>query len=241
MAVDLVPFGSTTANNVNGTGSLAVLVPWRPSTPREIPVGDFDAVRTALERLYFLWSRDPTWRALAEYIGGTWAPIVEQQAQLSERRLLANACGQSLDDLGYGVGLPRQGLGCEAYRAAIRVRGTALSSNGLIADQLAIVAGLFGAEAAVGSYVPLYPAGFALYVPSLTAAEAQLLAFLIWDEASGIGSISAGVGVSLVVTGAESPGWDYTTSAGAWAGPRWAYSTYVDPSSNSTWGYAYTV
>ena len=243
MAVDLNPFGLAESQSVNGGGDLAVLLPWLPSTPRPIPPGDYDATTTSLQRLYFLWSRNPLWRALADFIGEVFAANVDQQGQLTARRYLEDVCGQALNDYGWQVGLPRQGLGCEEYRQAIRVRGASLASSGTVPEILAIVAGLFGDDAAAGAYTPLYPAAFALTVPSLTAAQAQLLAFLLIDPTTGAGPVPSGVGVQLIVTDEATTGWS-SSAPGTdtkWVGPRWDSVYGADASVSMVWTSAYTV
>jgi len=238
MAVNLTPFGIAQTNNVNGGGNLRVLLEWLPSTPRPIPPGDYDAVSTSLARLYFVWSRNPLWRSLAEVIGQVYAANVAQQGQLEARRALEDVCGQALDDYGWQAGLPRQGLGCEAYRQAIRVRNASFTASGTIADLLAIVEGLFGAEAAQGAYSPLYPAAFALTVPALSADALALLASLLLDPATGAGPVPSGVGLFLVVTDATATGW-WSAQPGAdetWAGARWGSVTSTELDETPAWG-----
>jgi hypothetical protein len=242
MAIDLFPFGLAETTNVNGSGDLAVLRPWLPSTPRPIDPGQYDSTTTSLQRLYWLWSQNPLWRDLAGFIGQVFAANVEQMGQLQSRRALEDVCGPALDDYGFGVGLPRSGLGCEDYRQAIRVRGASLVSSGTIEEILSIVEGLFGAEAAEGAYTPSYPAGFSLTVPSLTAEQAQLLAFLLIDPATGAGPVPSGVGVALYITDAELAGYSSSTAiTSAWVGPRYDSTTGADASVASSHASVYVV
>lgn len=236
MALDATPFGLAISQNGYGFAAPVVLLLWDPNTPKPIPPGQLDAVTSAVQRLYYQFSRDTEgWRKLAAYIGERFQTANDQQAEILVGRLLANAIGQTLDELGFGVGLPRQGLGDADYRQAIRVRGASLDSDGTIPDVLSIVAGLFGAIP--GAYQPWYPAAFAILVPSLSASEASLLAFLLKK------AIPSGVGLTLVVTDPVTTGWSYSDGAtvDTWAGPRWDYSGGSDASATSPWGFAVSV
>jgi hypothetical protein len=233
MAIDAIPFGSALSQNTYGFAAPAALLPWLPSTPRPLPPGSYDAQTTARQRLYYLWSRETNWRLLADFIGDQFAAIVSIQGGAEIGKRLAFAFGQTLDEYGYGLGLPRQGLGDSEYRAALRVRGASIDSSGTIEEILEIVLGLFG-EA---TYTPWYPAAFALGVPSITADQAALAAALLADP------IPSGVGCTLVVTSPElAPGWSYSDPAtvDTWA-VRWTYSGGADGSEASAWGYGISV
>jgi hypothetical protein len=236
MAIDAEPFGLAESDNELTFGVGVALKPWLPQLPRPLPPGEYDAETTALQRLYYLWSREPLWRQLAEYIGGIYAAPVAQQAQLDAARQLANATGQTLDEIGYGLGLGRMGLTDDEYRTAIPVRGASIDSDGTIGEILDIAIGLFGPDGV--EYVPWYPRGFALLTPPLTAAEASLLAFLLAEP------IPAGVGLTLVVTDtALAPGWSFSSggSVDTWSSPRWDYSAGSDISATGPWGFAIAV
>ena len=234
---DLLASGLGITDNDATFAVLVSMTPWIPSTPQEILPGGYDAETTALQRLYYQFSRSPEWRDLAAYIGSRYTPIVTQMPALREQRELANATGPALDDLGAAVGLPRMGLGDEGYRTAIRVRGASLLSDGTIPDIMAIVAGLFGLEAAAGAYVPWYPRRFALYVPTLTAAQLDLLVFLLGAP------LLAGVGLTLVVTDPAAPGPSYTDPGtdDVWtASPDYTEATR-DLAASAGWGYSVAV
>jgi hypothetical protein len=237
MAIDVQPFGFPETTNELGFVAPSVLLAWDRDNPREIGPGNLDAVTTALSRLYYVFSRDPLWRSLATYIGEIFQAPNEQQAQIRVARWLANAVGDTLDEIGFGFGLQRSGLTDDEYRQAIRVRGASFDSDGTIPEIMGIVAGLFGPEAAVGAYVPWYPAGFALLVPDLTADEAALLVALLEEP------IPAGVGAVLVVTSDLATGWSYSDPAtvDTWAGPRWDFSGGSDISATGPWGYSLAI
>jgi hypothetical protein len=237
MAVDAYPFGVATSQNLYGLALPVVLSVWDPTTPKPIAPGQLDAVTTVTRRIYYQFSRDyPGWRALAQWIGEGWQAVSDQQAEIASLRGLANGYGQILDEIGYGVGLDRMGLGDDDYRRAIRVRGASLDSDGSIPEILDIVAGLFGEAAAVGAYVPWYPAAAALYVPSLSASDADLLVFLVRE------AIPSGVGLTLVLTDLAAPGPSYSDGAtpALWAGPRPSFSGGVGLDESAT-GPAYGV
>ena len=235
MAVDVSPFGATSVITLAyGFAAPAALQPWDPNDPQPLPPGVYDATTTALQRLYYLWSRKPEWRKVATWTGNVYAAPVEQQAQMDVARWLANATGPALDEIGYGFALARGGLSDDAYRAAIRVRGASISSSGSIGEVLDIALGLFE----TATYVPWYPAGFALIVPPLSADQAQLLAALLAEP------IPSGVGLTIVVGDAGlAPGWSYSDPAtvDTWLGPRWDYSGGSDISATSPWGYGITI
>ena len=231
--IEAFQFGVAEAQIEYGFAVGVALLTWQPNNTREIPPGRFDAALTAEQRLYYWNSRDPLWIGLAATIGDTFADVVAQQAQVQPARVLETAQGETLDELGYGVGLRRSGLGDTEYRVAIRAAGGSLSSSGTIPDVLRVATAIAGPD--VG-YTPWYPAGFALTFPALSASEVAVAVALLREP------IPAGVTVTLVITSLEisGPGYSDPATDETWTS-RWSYSGGADASVASGWGFAVSI
>jgi len=192
-----------------------------------IPVGDLDAIDTAIRKIYAQVTSDDEWRALYRVLGTIFDDIEAVQTAIQTQTDASTATGASLDEIGAGVGARRNGLTDDEYRLAVIARGAALVSDGTIDDVLAVLE-IF--DAATGAVVlEHWPAKISVALASTTwtPTEVAVIARGIRDVvADGVGVISVSEGGDPWdgVSGAVDDAlvWDgvagSVTGAGTWVG-----------------------
>ena len=174
-----------------------------PGLPAGIAAGDLDAVGTSIERIYKQSDTTHSWPDLAEAVSSTFDDLDDQQAQIEEITTLAGALDAQLAEYGYMVGLARNGLGLEQYRAAIKIEVQTLTSSGTNPQINDAVRSLLGDDRPF-AMIEHYPAGFVLVIPDMTAEDVALFVLIMHDmPAAGVKAILEPVDT------ASMGGWDY--------------------------------
>lgn len=243
MTVELEPAAGLLATvTIPAPNGVQVLTPWDPNAePRPISIGDLDGPETQRKRIYWQWQLDPGWLSqdgqtpgLAEILGMGMDALREEHYQIDQLRWLSTATGETLDELGAMVGLPRNGLSDEVYRRAIQARGASLTGDAGI-DAVMLPARILFGDGNV-SYAPNYPRAFCWVVTVALSSQLLELAVSILEESVA----GSGIGACILLAPPETPGWDWTAPQ-AWAA-SWS-SAYgpVDPSVASGWGWSVPV
>lgn len=156
--------------------------------------GDLDAIQTALRKIYAQVTSQTEWEALYRVIGTIGDDLEAVQTAIQTQTDPQTATGWSLDELGRGVGKPRNGLSDDEYRLAVMARGAALVGDGTIDSILGVLDVLAVADGA--TIAELWPAKIKAYLAgTFTLSElAVILAGLRDVVADGVGVVSVGYG-----------------------------------------------
>lgn len=150
-------------------------------------VGQPDHADDGDERVYEQFKPAANLRALARALNDEVTALEWSAFDVKHYRAISTAAGQTLDDLGEGLDLPRQGLPDDAYRLALSVRVRALFSSGTARDALEVLSALMKNDGRARGLVEAYPASFCVFGVDLTPTEISLLSKILPDvPAAGV-------------------------------------------------------
>ena len=203
-------------------GTTETIEPGAPFVP--IPPGTLDCLTTAIERLYKQFEAKPNWSALVQVFGESFCDVERQASQINVFRYVLTAEGVQLDEIGYLVQRPRNGLTDDDYRLAIIAEAASLVTSSTVPEILSIVDVLVGGDPGVlVDFQPKYPAAWILCVVPITPVFFDLLVDILSDVPA------AGVAALLCTWDPDNyGGWDTTTGADASPLGSWSSTTGTD-------------
>ncbi len=116
--------------------------------------------------------RSPLYTDLANWIGAQCQPLETEARVLRTRLPLTDSYGIQLDREGYGLGLPRNGLGDDHYREALIVRWSALFRTRTTALTYDILRMLIGDSSTTFEHRRMPPASYEVTLFDIDAATA---------------------------------------------------------------------
>ena len=136
-------------------------------------VGQIDHVEAGDDRVYEQFKPAENLRALLAALNGEVNALECAAFDVKYYRAISTAVGQTLDDIGAGLDLPRFGLDDEAYRCALSVRVRALFSSGTARDALEVLSALMKDTTRARGLVEYFPAAFCLFAADPHARRDQ--------------------------------------------------------------------